>query len=139
MHTSTPACEQPSTSCLTLSNCRTKKLPFGHTRVRSNISQISTLDLTLQHQGNKLAFFMQLYQLHTVEKLATRQCLDDHISSIVFSRNLQHLDFSTLDYSSDEMQPHINVLSSLMIGRILRQVYCTLIITFNSDTSTLKF
>src|SRR3954466_16300246 len=75
MHTSTPACEQPSTSCLTLSNCRTKKLPFDHTRVRSNISQISTLDLTLQHQGNKLAFFMQLYQLHTVEKLATRHVL----------------------------------------------------------------
>src|SRR4051812_363926 len=106
MHTSTPACEQPST----------KKLPFDHTRVRPNISQISTLDLTLQHQGNKLAFFMQLYQLHTVEKLATWQCLGDHISSIVFSRNLQHLDFSALDYSSDEMQPHINVLSSLMIG-----------------------
>src|SRR3954463_8783509 len=107
MHTSTPACEQPSTSCLNLSNCRTKKLPFDHTRIRPNISQISTLDLTLQHQGNKLAFFMKLYQLHTVEKLSTRLFLGDHISIIFFSRNLQHLDFSLLDYSSDEMQPHI--------------------------------
>src|SRR4051812_1315882 len=97
MHTSTPACEQPSTSCLTLSNCRTKKLPFNHTRVLSNISQISIFDLTLQHQGNKLDFFMQLYQLHTVEKLATRQCFGEHISSIVLSQNLQHMDFFTLD------------------------------------------
>src|SRR3954463_5857189 len=97
MHTSALACEQPSTSCLTLSNCRTKKLPFGHTRVRSNISQISTLDPTLQRQGNKLAFFMQLYQLHTVEKLANRKCLGDHISNIVLNRNLHHLDFSMLN------------------------------------------
>src|SRR3954464_6049549 len=89
MHPSTPACEQSSTSCLTLSNCRTKKLPFIHTRVRSNISQISTLDPTLQRQGNKLAFFMQLYQLHTVDKLATRQCLCDHIGNTVFVKTFR--------------------------------------------------
>src|ERR1051325_5680964 len=77
--------------------------------------KISTLEQTLL-SNNELVFFMQLYQLHTVEKLATRQCLGDHISNIMICRNLQHLDFSTLDYPSNEMQSHINVLGSLMIG-----------------------
>src|ERR1044072_1143361 len=100
--------------------CRTVKPIYylQSNRVRSNISQISTLEQTLL-STNKLVFFMQLYQLHTVEKLATRQYLGDHISSIMICRNLQHLDFSMLDYPSDEMQPHINVLGSLMIGCVI--------------------
>lgn len=40
------------------------------TRVWSKILQISTLDQTLQHQGNKLAIIMQFYQVHTMKELA---------------------------------------------------------------------
>ena len=43
------------------------------TIVRSKIPQIFTLEQTLIHQGNKLAIIMQIYQLHTVKELATRQ------------------------------------------------------------------
>lgn len=62
-----------------------QKATLVETRVDPNSSQISTLKQTLQHQGNKLAFFMQLYQLHTVEKLAVWQCFGDHINIIVIS------------------------------------------------------
>ena len=51
-----------------------------------------------------------------MEELATLECLGDHISSIIFSRNLKPFDFSMLDYFSEEMQPYIDVLGSLMIG-----------------------
>ena len=77
---------------------------------------------------------MQLYQLHIVEKLATRQSLGDQINNIVICRNLQHLDFSMLDYSFDKMHPHIDVLGSLMIRWVLRHVYCTLTITLTMIT-----
>lgn len=83
------------------------------------IPQISNLEQTLHQQENKLAFIMQFYQLHTVGELVTWQCFGDHISKIVIIQNLQHLDFSMLDYLCGEMQPHIDVLGSLVIGRIL--------------------
>lgn len=116
-----------------------QEVTLVETRARSKFSQISTWEQTLQHKGNKLAFFMKLYQLHTVEKLAARQCLGDYITNICISRNLQCLDFSMLDYLSNKMNPHIDVFGSLMIGWILWRVYYTLTITFNNDNLTLKF
>lgn len=86
-----------------------------------------------------IPFIMQLYQLHTVEEFATWQWLCDHINILVIIRNLQHLDFSTLDYLFDEMRPHIDVLSPLMIGWILRHMYDILTITFNNNNPILKF
>lgn len=80
------------------------------------MQEISTLEQTLEPQGNMLAIILQLYQLDTVKELATRQWLVDHIDNIMFSQNLQHFHFSFLDFLYEEMQPNINVLGFLMIG-----------------------
>lgn len=74
-----------------------------------------------------------------MEELVTRKYLDDHIRDIVISWNLQHLDFSMFAYLSDEMQPHIDVIGSFMIGWIIWRMYGNLTIIFSSDNLTLKF
>lgn len=104
-----------TTTCTTLSKYEAIPVKI---RVRSKISQISTMEQPLQYQRNKLTFIMQLYQLHTMNKLAIRQWLGDHINMIIFSQSLLYFHFSFLNFLFEKIQPNINVFVSVQLSVI---------------------
>ena len=67
-------------------------------------------------------------------ELGSRKRLSEHISRVVFSRDLFYHDPFCFYDIPDKVQLHINVLCPFVIELVICKMYSTLVVTMHCDT-----